>query len=558
MVIGLLSTVIANAAAFLITHAVWRKIRTGDGPMNTVLFMLVRILLIQVVVLAAGVGGFLRHFPLVAAAIAILAAVGGEWRKMKFEQPLIGRFAAIVTAAVLLRLLLQVWFLCPYSGDALAYHLPKVAEWIRAGGFTREMGTDPCASFPAGFELVETWWCVFLRHDALIEMAGVEFAVLAFFSVRALASHLGLGEKAAWLSGLIYVSIPLFALQTVSCYNDGPAAAIVLAAAALLAGRAHFSLVLIPIGLAAGVKGTALYAILPFLLLWRRKDTKNPASFVGSEVAMVLALSAGAFWYVRNMLWFGNPLHPLTKDGFDFGGVHVQAGPSLESLGLNFSGLIAELLPDKLHPYQALSFRQAGWGIIPLGFGLVGLIQAAREDARFRRAAAVFVVSLLTALLMVSHDGWYARFILFFPAILCIGAAYLTEKGQLFHVAVAASLVVQFVSVMAPRDADLKGLVVQPWQERTSATFPVPKGERVAVYVTGRSPIYPLYQPDFGRKVVYIRARGAIELIDDMRHERIRYAYIDVVGRHRQAQVEEFVKNGTLRSLGMKIYKLED
>src|SRR5207244_3087828 len=143
------------------------------------------------------------------------------------------------------RLLLQVWFFAPMVGDALTYHLPKVAEWVGSGRMTRELGPDPRAAFPAGFELVEAWCCVFLHHDALIEMAGVEFLALAFAATYALGRRLGLEERPSVLAAFLYALTPGLHFQATGCMNDGPVAALIVGGGALLFLRLHLARIVI-------------------------------------------------------------------------------------------------------------------------------------------------------------------------------------------------------------------------------------------------------------------------------------------------------------------------
>jgi hypothetical protein len=121
-----------------------------------------------------------------------------------------------------------------------------MAEWIREGRILHAPGTDVRETFPAGFELLEAWWTVFLHHDFLIEMAGVEFLALAFAAVAALGRTLGLAPRAAAAAGLLYLLTPGVHLLAVSCMNDAPVAALFLSSAALSLPRASRALVLIP------------------------------------------------------------------------------------------------------------------------------------------------------------------------------------------------------------------------------------------------------------------------------------------------------------------------
>src|SRR5204863_2985827 len=141
--------------------------------------------------------------PFAAVALALLLLRGAHRRFPRPAAVDMGRWLATLLGIVALRLLLQVYFFSPHMGDAVAYHLPKLGEWIRAGGFTREMGLHPHTTFPAGFELVEAWWVVFPRHDLLIEMAGVEFLALAFSATYALARWLGWGQRTSFLAATL-------------------------------------------------------------------------------------------------------------------------------------------------------------------------------------------------------------------------------------------------------------------------------------------------------------------------------------------------------------------
>src|SRR5581483_2859887 len=269
VILGLSAMAVANAAVLLAAHAVVRRLRTGLGSVDVVLFLLVRILLISATVLGAGLARILHPLGLGllgAAALALLLSAGvhRDWPSLR---PLPwGRLWTAVGGLLLARLLLQVWFFAPAFDDVLSYHLPKVAEWVRAAAIPAPLGSDPRAAFPAGFELVEAWWVVFLHHDLLVEMAGVEFLLLAGASVHALAAGLGWSARTAGIAALLFVLGPGLYFQATSCLNDGAVAALLAAALALIVAGARLPLVLVPIFLGAGVKPTALLA-LPGIVL---------------------------------------------------------------------------------------------------------------------------------------------------------------------------------------------------------------------------------------------------------------------------------------------------
>jgi hypothetical protein len=569
MIGGIFWMIVANGAALLGAHALWRRIRTGAAGIDAIMFLVLRLLLLSAAVVVGGLSGFLTPMGLGVASAGVLAflLLRGELRKVRFpSRPDFGRTTAILAALIAVRALAQVWFLAPSSGDALAYHLPKIGEWIRAGAFTREMGLDPCVTFPAGFELVETWWVVFLHHDLLIEVAGIEFAALAFASVAALASTAGLSPRTAFLAATLFVLTPLFTLQTTSCLNDAPVAAMVLAVTALAASRAHPLQIGIAVLMGMGLKGTFLYALSgPALIawFWRDGERARPASIPWTIPPLLAASVLGMFWYVRNALWYGNPSYPVTAQGLDLGGVHVQVGPSLASLESNFSSLLTSLVSDRLLPYQTDSYRTAGWGVTAFASGAVGLIHAMREDRTLRRLTVGFGLSLATVLMLVSHDGWYPRFALFFPAILCVGAARLASISRPIAWLVFVGAFLQFGSTLTSRDlvpSKTMALLRQSWRERSVGplyyTRELPAGEAVAVYSTVRSITYILYSPDFSRRVVYLRVSNAEEMMERMKREGIRYVYVDVSSAHRKQQILDLVQESRLRSLNERLYVL--
>src|SRR5439155_312253 len=83
----------------------------------------------------------------------------------------------------------------------------------------------------SGFELIETWWVVFLHHDVLIELAGVEFLLLSGAGAYALAREMGWSGKCASRAALLFIMTPGLHLQATSCLNDGPVAALITAMA---------------------------------------------------------------------------------------------------------------------------------------------------------------------------------------------------------------------------------------------------------------------------------------------------------------------------------------
>ena len=570
MIAGLFWMAAAHSSALLGTHALWRKVRTEDRPLDALLFLVLHVLLQSAAVLAAGLCGALSARALGGAGLVVLAGLllAGEHRRVRLpEKPDLGRGTSVLLGLLSLRMLLQVWFFAPHSGDALGYHLPKIGEWVQSGRFTQEMGLDLQAPLPAGFELLETWWVLFLRHDGFIEMAGVELALVGFAAVRLLALKMGLEGRSAFLAAVLYLATPLFALQATACYNDAPIAALTLTVAAGISARAHPLLVLVPLAVGLGVKGTMLYMLPGWLLLlyWRRGvPWLRPASLRWTIAVALLSLAIGGFWYARNLVWFGNPAFPVTPQGFEWGTARIQGGPRLASLPANVASLLSRAIYDDAGPLQPLAVGIAGWGLVAFGPGAVALVLGLREDRELRRHAAAFLVATAGVFLMTTPDDWCMRFVLFFPALLCIAAARLAAQAPPVALLVGAGVALQFATSCVPQELspeDMARLLGQPWAQRSAGPIVgfegVPPGEPVAVCATTRFPEYVAYGPDFSHRVLHLRVDDAAEMREQMVRHGVRYVYLELTSPRRNGEINIMRKIGDITRLKDHLYRLE-
>lgn len=564
MILGAFWLLAANAASLLGAGALLRGMRTGRASTDVVLFLLLRLLLISGVVLAAGLIGGLHPTALGIVSLislAVLLRLGVHKSIPPLGRPAWGRAGVAAAVIVGLRLLLQVWFFSPHLGDATAYHLPKIAEWIQQRGFTREMGLHPHVTFPAGFELIETWWVLFLRHDVLIELAGVEFLVLSFAAAYGLADGLGLSEKSRFFAALSFVLVPGLHLTATSCMNDGPAAALVVSTAALVLLRAPLPCILIAVGLGLGVKPTYGFALPGVALLawFSRKDPAPRAAFAWPPA--MLGLAIGAFWYVRNLLWFGNPFHPLGTPGAD-NPVAVQFGPSPASLWKNLGDLVDTRIYDQ--GYLGANIDGiAGWGPLAFACGVPALVLALRSVPHLRRLTVCLLLSLGTSLLFSKNDPWHLKYVFYFPVVLTLAAAWLAERNLVFARISWLALGFCFAATVLPYDLPWKDFTVlarQSWSERSALALQKSTVEEKEIGCFGgyTAHAYLLYGPDFSRKVVYLRASTAAELVGEIRKANLRRIYASPSSSLQNEVLREAMLSGKLRPSSASIYILTD
>jgi hypothetical protein len=229
--------------------------------------------------------------------------------------------------------------------------LTNVAHWIQAGRI--ELFETPVERIysPANYELLATWFTVFLHHDLVVEAAGLPAYLMGFASVYCIGRTLGTSRSAAWVGALAYASTPAWLIAATGTKNDPHVAGYFLAALALAVdlsarrstGRAANSLggilsMVLALLLAAGTKAYIAH-ILPGLILiaalhqpgwrslqlWRNhlseavRQLRQETIWVQTGLGLLLCggLLLGGYWNIRNWILTGNPFYPyeVTVEG---------------------------------------------------------------------------------------------------------------------------------------------------------------------------------------------------------------------------------------------------
>lgn len=534
---GLIWLVLANAGVLLASRRLLTLYGTGRPFTDAVIFLLSRLLLISLAVAITGALHLLRPWALgslgaVAAGILCARGVHREFLPLWKFRP---DPALFLLGALAVRLLFHVWLLSPFLADVTSYHLPKVAEWVTHGTLFTDFGPDRRAWFPAGFELVETWWVVFLHHDVLIEMAGLEFLALGAAAAGSLACRLGLPERAGLFAAALYGTVPGLMVQSVFAINDPASASLVVATFALVLDAVPAAWVATAVALGSGLKPTYLFALPGCAALWLWMRRTAPAARPRSAPALwalaAMALLLGSSWYVRNTVRFANPIYPAGTDALDFGQVKVlrTVGPRWKNLSQNLSDLDQRML-DRRKGIGGMMSHVAGWGVIAVAFGLTGLLAACRESREWRIVTAAYVVSLVSALALIENDEWCLRYILFSPGLPIVAATRLATQIPLLRLPIVLLSALTIVGTVCTEDVPLQSLqeaARSDWQHRTFAKQLIPDVDdsRVACYGDVSSMSYLLYRPDYSREVTYLRPSSPEDLLRLMEERHLRTLY---------------------------------
>jgi 4-amino-4-deoxy-L-arabinose transferase-like glycosyltransferase len=197
----------------------------------------------------------------------------------------------------------------PNNWDSMHYHLARVAAWHARHSlsyFPTHNGIEN--AYPQNAELLVLWSVVFLGRDLLAALPQLLAALATCASVYSIARRLGSDVRCAAFSALLFPTLTIVALESVTTQNDLVEASFVAAAVALALGRtrAETALAGIALGLAAGTKLTFLYALPPLVVIGvlaipRRRLVELCAAAIAG-FALV-----GMYGYVQNLAETGRP-----------------------------------------------------------------------------------------------------------------------------------------------------------------------------------------------------------------------------------------------------------
>ncbi|MGH2621057.1 MAG: hypothetical protein ACRDHG_10885 [Anaerolineales bacterium] len=584
--LGPLAWLSSGLFILLLTAAIHRLLRTDRPALDLVALVFLLVFTTTLATFAAGVLGWLRPASMLVlslAGIALLIATGSAKTTLAelragsrpplsairdWWQGLPAWVRALTAAAAALstvRFAFLIWALPPFVWDSLSYHLPNIAHWIQAGRI--ETFETPVSRIfnPANYEVLATWFAVFIRHDAVIEAAGIPAYLLATVAVYAAARGLGRGRTASTLAALAYGSTPAVILAATGTKNDIHIAAYYLVALAVVSDLTHrptrsphpkvlgkLMVLALALLLAIGTKTYIFHLIPGFILMgllatqsqgrwvaWRdtlasgRKELRNLAP---GHRAMLLALLAcglllGAYWNVRNWVASGNPFYPydvLLAGKTVFQGPESEFRLSLGELAANLENLAAKF-GDRQDPIRPDLPNTTGWGWFSYSVGIPAVAWALIRRPRARPVVAGFVFSFLLLMLSTGPSPWNLRFAIWFPALfsLCFAEAAdsmpqslprYTRLGLAGYLTILLSL--NFVSTLNYNRVsveEFRSMLALPVRDRHAAVFRdnmpdayslavevVPPGEELGYNVHGNGFVYPLYLADFSREIVYV------------------------------------------------------
>ena len=587
-----------------------RQLPTGRPALSAISLMVLGIFLTTLLLFLAGLLGLLRPDRLAAIGFGglVLMAAIPAWRRSLLQVPRDFRalfhdlrrfwgslpgwlrlFSAAAVLASLLRFAFLIWALPPFVWDSLTYHLTNVAHWTQVGKI--ELFDTPILRIytPANYEVLATWFTVFLHHDAVVEAAGIPAYLLATTAVYASARSLGCSRPASWMGAMAYASTPALLLATTGTKNDPHIAAYYLTCLALLldlAGKrravdprqslSSLFLLAVTLLLAAGTKayiahllpGLAAIALLSpgfrrTLPHWRERVAAARQGWHSLDAwtkrCLMLLLSGavllGGYWNVRNWALTGNPFYPY---GVNIAGARIF-NEGERTARLNFARLVdnleslADKFGDAAGPIEPDLPETTGWGWFFYGPGLAAVLYVCFTHRGLRSLAWGFLLSLLVLMLSIRPSPFNMRYLLWFPAVACLAySCWLDDLPSRPRVLLIVALIA-FGGALALNLAttlnynrvslDRFGLMLErPLWERQAALLKLnmpseyehailfaPAGEPLGYNVGSNGFVYPLYKADFSQRLTYVPVSESDDcpsLAARMRERGTRYLFV--------------------------------
>ncbi len=245
-----------------------------------------------------------------AAALAGWLAAGRprpELRRPRVD-PLLAALAVVVACAFGYELFLVV-ATAPNNWDSMHYHLARAAAWKARGTlsyFPTHNGIEN--AYPQDAELLVLYTLVLAGRDVVASLPQLVAGLATALGIYRIGVSLGFRARDALFAALLFPTLTIVALESVTTQNDLVEASFVVAAVAFALGRTRTEAVLagVALGLAAGTKLTFLYALPVLIVIALLALPRRRALEIGAVAVVAFAL-LGSYAYVQNLVETGRP-----------------------------------------------------------------------------------------------------------------------------------------------------------------------------------------------------------------------------------------------------------
>lgn len=359
-----------------------------------------------------GITGHFSTWPFLAWLLILGVWSSGEL--VRIANILRGRLASLFQYTTKTRLELRAISLCcllililtfiqaltpPWDADGLIYHLQVPRMWLQQGGI-KPIPQFWEANYPMNIEMLFAVGLAF-GSEPFSKLIHLVFALILLTGVFTFSRRF-LSPQYAWLAPVLLLGIPIFPLWASSSYTDiGWAVFEFFSLYALILwwktnNRGFLILGGVLVGMATASKYPALstLAILGLGVLWYSRRLGYKTILSNGAIFGLSAFLFGAPWYIKNLVWFHNPIFPLS-----FGEMVRPGGPEnlwmtymWEGFGTGEKFIDYLLIPVNLFVHRERFGTFAGNIEIPSPLFLLVLVYPFLKKTRELRVASLFTL----------------------------------------------------------------------------------------------------------------------------------------------------------------------
>jgi hypothetical protein len=236
------------------------------------------------------------------------------WRNFK----IIEKILLIIGGMILFLAFLQA-LTPPWHYDGLSYHLSGPRQFLRDGKILPDYN-NWFTFYPSTWEMLFTLG-LGLRSEIFSHLMHFSAFLLLIGSTYTFGRTY-LPKPGGWLAALLLLAIPILPLWASAAYTDIAWALYQFLAISFILiwieDRKSSCLLLAGFmqGFALGSKYLALsgFLILIIIIIWNSNEKKHlnwKTMLINSLIFSISALLVGSPWYIKNLIWTGNPIFPL-------------------------------------------------------------------------------------------------------------------------------------------------------------------------------------------------------------------------------------------------------
>ncbi|MFH0874163.1 MAG: hypothetical protein V1846_04995 [Candidatus Komeilibacteria bacterium] len=300
------------------------------------------------------------------------------------------------------------------SFDSLNYHLPWAAYLLQQGKIEYFITLIPWINvYPKAIEAWQAWHLAFWHNQSLLQTTNLLFWLLGALTVYALAREFKISQGLAFLAGLTYALVPVNLLQLRTNYIDLALSAVFLLLLYWSIKKYDESWWLwsITAGILIGSKATMIPLVI-LATIWKLVMGR-PWPYKWPWYVLMI-LSFGSFFYIRNWWAHGTPLYPVGPGLISLDQLLGNSQAAVlkghnywEQLWINFSTVNGD------YSYQ---MNPGGFGWLWLGVLLPALIFFLVWGWKQRQWKFYSLIIVLVLGFLIMPANWWLRYSIFVTA----------------------------------------------------------------------------------------------------------------------------------------------